>query len=194
MRGVPIELELRPLGSGHSLTVSDISELEGEVLWNWGQTSEVGTLATVLVSLRECNVSCPASAGKIAKWIQLLLQEGTVIAKVQGDTGTGGRQEVKMKQPESESLFFVVQPCSLPLVLPYGFQGPGMSTTSRNGRMNLELGDDPSDFCFTPQDSYEKSKSVRKKGNERIKGTFIYKPLEIIITLVRVGIYSEISY
>lgn len=29
------ELELRPLGTGYSLTLSDISELEGEALRGW---------------------------------------------------------------------------------------------------------------------------------------------------------------
>lgn len=34
---------------------------------------------------------------------------------------------------------------------------------------------------------------MRKQSNERIKETFIYKPLETIITLERVAIYSEIQ-
>lgn len=35
---------------------------------------------------------------------------------------------------------------------------------------------------------------MRQQSNLRIKETFIYKPLEIVITLVRVAIYSEIQY
>lgn len=35
---------------------------------------------------------------------------------------------------------------------------------------------------------------MRKQRNERIKETFIYKPLETIMTLVRVAIYSKIQH
>lgn len=134
----------------------------------------------------------PASIRKIAKSFQLLLQERTILATVQGDTGTGSGQEAKRKQIELQvsSLF-----SSLAVSLQCCHVAKGASWHSRNVVFRV-LAWVPQqgtkgwvcsygtilDLCLTPQFSYY-FEFMRKQDNERIKETFIYEPLEIIITL-----------
>lgn len=68
-----------------------------------------------------------------------------------------------------------------------GFQSPGLGTTAGNKRVGLQLWDNPIDLCLTPQFSYY-FEFMRKQDDERIKETFIYKSLEIIIILVRIAV------
>ena len=78
-------------------------------------------------------------------------------------TGTGSRQEAKRTQTGSASPFFFLQPCSLPLALPYGVSDRELGGKAEmwfarswnghykaeNGRICSKLWDNCSDPCLT---------------------------------------------
>lgn len=174
------------------LWISDSEEALRDGPRPWG--GDTGQL--VLLSPRGCNVVCPASVGKIAKWIQLLLQEGIGLATVSGNTHRNRKPRTKEEaNPKCSSLLYspaLHSPSSAALwqsvtgaswqsrnVL---FRVQAWAPQSRAWKVGFELYGTIPQTCLTlfPQSPHY-SESTRSEAM-RIKEAFVYKLLEIIIT------------